>query len=261
MFAVQCSFCQHENVPGARFCAECGSPLHLRVCPNPKCGKVSDVNAAQCEFCGTSFPKIPLAEPGSGIATSSPAEQGQVDPVGTGKSGSAPKPSISAWPLIAVAIVAGGLPLLWFNRASLPTPRTWQTSPEVERLIAPPVLPPATAPQAIERPEASLQAPSVPPAQSSQSSETLVLPPLSAPIQQAPQTDKGQSSTAGTPATASAAARVKEGADQDKVKQEAGSKKPMRVADKTSDEPAQPSPPCTEAAAALGLCDAKHTAK
>lgn len=242
MFAVQCSFCQHENTPGARFCAECGSPLHLRVCPNPKCGKVSDVNAAQCEFCGTPFPKIPLAEAGGGAATPPSSDRDQVEPLGEDKPGTAEKSPTAAWPLIAVAIVAGGLPLLWFNRASLPTPRTWQNSPEVERLIAPPVLPPAVTPAA--SPTAS------PPPQGA---ESLTLPPLSAPIQP-PAAEKSESVAAENntqPATAEAKPPRQE---KPKARRDAGDN--SRPA-----EPAEAQPTCSDATAAPGPCEATPVRK
>lgn len=126
MLATQCSFCLHENTPGARYCAECGSPMHLKVCPNTQCGKVSDVNATVCEFCGEPFPRITLVAKGTSSAEA---------PAGSLAQGAGPvtaandKPRLPAWPMIMVAIVAGGLPLLWANRSKLPTPKTWQASP------------------------------------------------------------------------------------------------------------------------------------
>lgn len=256
MFAVQCSFCQHENIPGARFCAECGSPLHLRVCPNAQCGKVSDVNAVRCEFCGTPFPKIALAEPGVAGETPPPmpppAPQDFRTAAEAGRSDK--KSAIAAWPLVVVAIVAGGLPLLWFNRSSLPTPKTWQTSPEVERLIRPPVLPAPTAQPPLPTP-ASAPVPAA-------GAESLTLPPLSAPIHPAA-TDKAEpaaspAATRQAPpvATNEATAETKPALrEQAKVKRDTAAKPPKAAA---ATEPAEAARPCTEAAAALGLCDPKH---
>ena len=42
--------------------------MHLKVCPNPQCGKVSDVNAAVCESCGQTFPTITLVAPDTKVA-------------------------------------------------------------------------------------------------------------------------------------------------------------------------------------------------
>jgi hypothetical protein len=118
MFATKCSFCQHDNTPGARFCADCGSPLHLQVCAS--CGKVSDVSAKACEFCQAVFP----------IQELSPAEATPPDLTGRSRP-TAVDPSrpqrMNALPLVIVAIVAGGLPLLWFSRDRIPMPKAWQT--------------------------------------------------------------------------------------------------------------------------------------
>lgn len=251
MFAVQCSFCQHENVPGARFCAECGSPLHLRVCPNAQCGKVSDVNAVRCEFCGTPFPRIALAEPGALDAPSAAAPDLQAPAGDDADPDAAQKPAASPWPLIAVAIVAGGLPLLWFNRAALPTPKTWQTTPEVERLIAPPVLPPPAAVPAAA-PAAPAAAAAQPPA--AQGTESLTLPPISAPIQPAAadKAEPAETDAGGQPKTLEAKTVPQE---KPKAKRETGDRKSK------SAEPADATRPCTEAAAALGLCTAKQAGK
>lgn len=259
MFAVQCSFCQHENTPGARFCTECGSPLHLKVCPNEQCGKVSDVNAIRCEHCGTPFPKIALVEPGTtgeaqrSISQSQPASTTGLETKADKKSG------MSAWPLIVVAIVAGGLPLLWINRAALPTPKTWQATAEAERpaersAAASPAqtsvastTPAPTAPAPAPAPPA-LTAPS-----SASGAETLTLPPLSASIPPA-QTERTEPAE---PARQAAVASADKPAASGKIKEKrdtnAKKAKPAAVA-----EAPEPARPCTEAAAALGLCDPRQ---
>lgn len=218
MFAVQCSFCQHENVPGARFCAECGSPLHLRVCPNPDCGKVSDVNATRCEYCGTVLPKIALAEPGTPGETMPPVEAPQDETL-------AKKPAIAAWPLIIVAIVAGGLPLLWFNRAYLPAPKPWQR--EAAKPATEPLTPPIVVPQ-----------PLVPAATTAVPEQTLPAPPL---------------------VTEPAKPEIVANEAPKKGKTTRGTKKPRQVAETTAQD--QPPRPCTEAVAAVGLCDPKQAKK
>jgi hypothetical protein len=220
MFAVQCSFCQHENVPGARFCAECGSPLHLRVCPNPDCGKVSDVNATRCEHCGTVLPKIALAEPGSSTGDATPAAAPAQD------SQPAKKSTIAAWPLIIVAIVAGGLPLLWFNRAYLPAPKPWQG--EVAKPPTAPLTPPLPPPLA-------------PPVESK---------PVSAPLAAAPEP---------VPSAESAKPVAEEPPKQEEAKaKSARETKKIRQATATQEQPPRP---CTEAVAAVGLCDPKQARK
>ena len=227
MFAVQCSFCQHENVPGARFCAECGSPLHLRVCPNPDCGKVSDVNAMRCEHCGTVFPKIALAEPGK------PDEI--VAPVATAQDNApAKKPAIAAWPLIIVAIFAGGLPLLWFNRAHLPAPKPWQ--PDAVKPTTEPMTPPVAVPSEVK------QAPAPTPVMAA----TVPPPPVAAePAKPETVAEEPPQKIEEKPV-----AKAKPKSEVKKIRQTTA---PVATA--------QSPRPCTEAVAALGLCDPKSDKK
>ncbi|HYF60116.1 MAG TPA: zinc ribbon domain-containing protein, partial [Burkholderiaceae bacterium] len=80
-----CPYCEYGNTIGAKFCNECGSPLHLRPCPS--CQRVSDASATRCDFCGTPFaalpvvpandddpdvPTLPAPEPGTGAAAHDP---------------------------------------------------------------------------------------------------------------------------------------------------------------------------------------------
>lgn len=240
MFAVQCTFCQHENVPGARFCAECGSPLHLRVCPNSKCGKVSDVNAKQCEHCGTFFPEIPLAD-GSAPPREAPVAA-KTQPAAEKKQG------VSALPLIIVAVVAGGLPLLWFNRSHLPAPKNWQPDP-VGSAAAPaqpapfPVPPPAAQPA----PAAAL-----PPLQ--------VAPPAEPDLDKAA-ADKAAAEKAAQEAEAQAKAE-REKAAKAKAAREAKARKIKEAKEaREAAAAAEAQRPCTEAIAAVGLCDPKQIKK
>lgn len=53
MPSSSCRFCRHANPPGAKFCNECGSPLHLRPCP--RCEAVTDAGAGTCHQCGAAF--------------------------------------------------------------------------------------------------------------------------------------------------------------------------------------------------------------
>jgi hypothetical protein len=230
MFAVQCSFCQHENVPGARFCAECGSPLHLRVCPNSKCGKVSDVNTRQCQYCGTFFPEIPLAAPVRPAGAKPPSEMPEAVPQ--------PKSKTTAWPLIIVAMVAGGLPLLWFNRAHLPAPKGWQPPADLPPMAAPPL---------------SQTVPAAPP-------PAVVSPPL--PPLQVPPLPAAPEATAQSPAQPVAAVTEPAAAPpprkEQAVKREVKRTKPASEAASRTDVPTRP---CTDAVAALGLCDPKQDRK
>lgn len=125
MPAIICPFCQHENNSGTRFCTECGSSIHLKICPNSQCGKISEIDAEFCQSCGGQFPEIglvPKKTTGSTESGVTPKQDGNANTIANDR------PRAAAWPLIIVAIVAGGLPLLWANRTLLPTPKTWQTN-------------------------------------------------------------------------------------------------------------------------------------
>jgi hypothetical protein len=234
MFAVQCSFCQHENIPGARFCAECGSPLHLRVCPNSNCGKVSDVNARQCEHCGTFFPEIPLAD--AALPTKAAPAAAPSPPVTETKQG------VSALPLIIVAIVAGGLPLLWFNRSHLPAPKNWQPEPVGSASLPAQPIPITVLPSA------------------PQPAPAAVLPPLQVAPPAEPDVEKA------VPDRSTAEKAALEAEAQAKIEREKAAKakaareaKERKAREATAATEAQR--PCTEAIAAVGLCDPKQIKK
>jgi len=50
----QCPFCNHANPAGAKYCNDCGSPLHLKPCD--QCEAINDLVASDCYSCGTEFP-------------------------------------------------------------------------------------------------------------------------------------------------------------------------------------------------------------
>ena len=62
MFPPQCLFCAHTNPAGAKFCNECGAPLHLRPCN--RCEAINDQVAKNCYQCG-----IALSMPGTAPET------------------------------------------------------------------------------------------------------------------------------------------------------------------------------------------------
>lgn len=247
MLATQCSFCQHENTPGTRFCAECGSPMHLKVCPNPACGKVSDVATAVCESCGQPFPKMTLVSP----ETVAVAET--TGTTGSAPSGEAPaekdKARMPAWPLVMVAVVAGGLPLLWANRAQLPTPKTWQVTPSPSDVPKPSAT--APAPVALTPPPRTESAP----------------PPSQTPTSAAPSAPPSLAPTPALAATPNADDQDKPNADtadditKGQARQPATSAGSKKIAKTPPAKKAEAPRPCTEAVAALGLCDPKQAAK
>lgn len=53
MLLPQCPFCNHANPAGAKYCNDCGSPLHLKPCNH--CEAINDQVASYCYTCGTEF--------------------------------------------------------------------------------------------------------------------------------------------------------------------------------------------------------------
>lgn len=60
VFPPPCPFCAHPNPTGAKFCNECGAPLHLRPCN--RCEAVNNQVAKNCYKCGTAL-AMPSTEP------------------------------------------------------------------------------------------------------------------------------------------------------------------------------------------------------
>jgi hypothetical protein len=264
MFATQCQFCRHDNVPGARFCADCGSPLHLKPCP--KCGKVDDVAATACYACGTEFPPIatapvaaaqpatpqpdtagPASRPPASVAAAAQPAPAARKPV---------KPRSAAWPLVLVAVLAGGLPLLWMNRANLPLPQAWRPgdSAETSRPAAP------TLPIRVPPPAGSatppLDAPHpAPPA------------PVVAPLPPSPPVAPVSTIAPPEPAVAPPPAPSKPEAAEKKAPPRRSAERPRPAAEAKEPAPAPAPAPrpvvqeCTEALAALGLCDPRKNGK
>src|SRR5215831_6911186 len=68
-----CPFCEHHNQAGAKFCNDCGSPLHLKPCN--QCDAIIDQAATNCYKCGALFTTsgaasvLPAADPMPARAT------------------------------------------------------------------------------------------------------------------------------------------------------------------------------------------------
>lgn len=250
MLAIQCPSCQHRNTPGESFCAFCGVPLNLKPCPN--CGKVDLVTTKTCSGCGAVFPPISLAQGNEVSQEQAPSEdaEGEIDlpsrrrPI-YANTVPAPQPASEvppsrAFPLILVAIVAGGIPLLWMNRDRMPLPKAWRVqSGQTES--APNTQPP------------SQLSPSATPSQPHQAAPA---PPHTVPSQSPQEQAKGSGVK---PETA-------ETRPVQPLPQAAPPAQGSRLRDNAKtgadrhEQPVQPKE-CTEAVAALGLCDAKQIKK
>jgi ribosomal protein L40E len=69
-----CPFCDHRSPAGAKFCSDCGSPLHLKPCN--QCDAVNSQAATNCYKCGAECPALfttPEAAPVLPAADPTPA--------------------------------------------------------------------------------------------------------------------------------------------------------------------------------------------
>jgi len=62
MSVSQCLFCKHDNPQGSKFCNECGSPLHLKLCS--ECEAINEAASKYCYKCGAAFSAVPDATAG-----------------------------------------------------------------------------------------------------------------------------------------------------------------------------------------------------
>ena len=223
--------------------------MHLKICPNPQCGKISEVSVPVCEHCGQAFPKVEAAPETATVVPAASAAQGNPPGNVAGPTDKG-KPRTAALPLIMVAVVAGGLPLLWANRASLPTPKTWQGSAQdatkVEGAAPAPIgkMKPPVVPELTSAPtSAATQAPPQAPADSA-------APPSAAP-------SSGVDQNKQTPSAAAEA--TKKDPEAPPQAGDSGKKTAKKVAKTPSPKKKEPPRPCTEATAALGLCDPKRS--
>ena len=69
-----CPFCDHHNPVAAKFCNDCGSPLHLKPCN--QCDAINHQAATNCHQCGAEYPALfttPEATPVLPAADPAPA--------------------------------------------------------------------------------------------------------------------------------------------------------------------------------------------
>jgi ribosomal protein L40E len=97
----QCCFCDHTNPATAKFCNECGSPLHLKPCR--QCEAINDIGAKTCYKCGAVDPALAIA-PEPDVAE--PAGETAVDTTLAGPSHAQRRTHVRA--AVAVAVLLFG---------------------------------------------------------------------------------------------------------------------------------------------------------
>lgn len=98
--AASCRFCGHGNPGGAKFCNDCGSPLHLRPCAF--CQAINDADAARCHVCDAALalPDTPVA------AEPPPAAAGSIAQAPEVAASRVPSPRIARALIVLLAVVA-----------------------------------------------------------------------------------------------------------------------------------------------------------
>ncbi len=119
-----CLFCDRHNPAGAKFCNDCGSPLHLKPCN--QCDAVNHQAATNCYKCGAECPALfttPEATPVSPAADPTPA---WATPGDVGVAATVTQPLFAAGPLradwrlaaIATILIAGAYAAYRINAAT-----------------------------------------------------------------------------------------------------------------------------------------------
>jgi ribosomal protein L40E len=174
-----CPFCDRHNPAGAKFCNDCGSPLHLKPCN--RCGAVNEQAATNCYKCGAECPALftpPVATPvlpAADVTTPARATAGDV-----GVAATVPQPLFAAgssqagWRLagIATILIAGAYAAYRINAAtpdamevaSQPIGTVEHNAPTAASFVlmaveSKPVEPAATAPLLTPVPSTNLEAP------------------------------------------------------------------------------------------------------
>jgi hypothetical protein len=88
----QCPFCNHANPAGAKYCNDCGSPLHLKPCNH--CDAINDEVASNCYKCGAEFPVPSSALEAASVsqALNTTAPSATLSDMGFERGGHAPLP-------------------------------------------------------------------------------------------------------------------------------------------------------------------------
>ena len=174
-----CPFCDRHNPAGAKFCNDCGSPLHLKPCN--RCGAVNHQAETNCYKCGAECPalfttsKATPVLPAADVTTPARATAGDV-----GVAATVPQPRFAAgalqagWRLagIATILIAGAYAAYRINAAtpdamevaSQPIGTVEHNAPTAASFVlmaveSKPVEPAATAPLLTPVPSTNLEAP------------------------------------------------------------------------------------------------------
>jgi hypothetical protein len=250
MLLSHCPNCQHDNKPGERFCAACGVPLDLKPCP--VCGKVDNVAAKVCAGCGAVFPALMAARPVDDTLPAEFSSGGMFPPPVV----SPPVNNIRPLPLIIVAIAAGGIPLLWLYRHEMPLPKAWQ--PQNSMLGTPTTVPTPV----VVVPQAVAPAPAVVPASIPEPVPTSASVPTDAALVKDANPAESDQEMVGTTQTSPRKKAARAAHSLPAARSRSLPEPASAVAPVPANKDAAPAArECTEALAAVGLCEPKAEQK
>jgi hypothetical protein len=120
-----CPFCDHHNRVGAKFCNDCGSPLHLKPCN--QCDAINHQAATNCYKCGAECPALfttPEATPE--LPAADPTTPAWATPGDVGVAATVTQPLFAGgalqagWRLAAIAtiVIAGAYATYRINAAA-----------------------------------------------------------------------------------------------------------------------------------------------
>jgi len=237
----ECPYCDHPNLPSAKFCIACGAAMHLAPCPH--CGAVNDISATECYRCHGELtpPEVPQEVAGEdALPSDQPAGSEPSAESATAEDPPNARPSLLVIGIILIAFAAASY--YAFRQRSTndarakpapvaaPAPQVSEPiskpapAPVVETVI-PATAAPATpvepaAPPPVVKAAPAIAKPATPVVREPASPNRVVPPKTSKPAAPAPTLAPSPASTPATPVTT----------------------------------PAATPPVCTEAVAALGLC-------
>src|ERR1700730_11706650 len=104
-----CRFCDHRNSGGARFCNDCGAPLHLKPCN--QCHAVNQQAATNCYKCGAECPALLITPEATPVLPATDPTAAWATPGDIGVAATVTQPLFAAealrpgWRLAAIATI------------------------------------------------------------------------------------------------------------------------------------------------------------
>jgi ribosomal protein L40E len=119
-----CPFCDHRNPAGAKFCNDCGSPLHMKACN--ECDAVNHQAATNCYQCGAECPALFTTPEATPVLPATGTTPAWATPGDVGVAATVTQPLFAAgalraeWRLAAIAtiLIAGAYAAYRINAAT-----------------------------------------------------------------------------------------------------------------------------------------------